>query len=185
MAKSSKNIKRVTDLADEGIDPLAFRWFTFQTRYRSEMDFTWEALETADHRVKQLRRHVAEWSPSIDDLGPAAKELDSQFREAVANDLDMPAAVRVVNDLDHSGDLSSGEKRSLLASWDQVLGLDLEREARAAWEPTEGIRRLVAERDAARASKDYARSDVLRDELQAMGLEVMDTAEGTRVRPRD
>ena len=116
--------------------------------------------------------------------GPAAKELDSQFREAVANDLDMPAAVRVVNDLDHSGDVPSGEKRSLLASWDHVLGLDLEREARAAWEPTEDIRRLVAERDAARASKDYARSDELRDELQAMGLEVMDTAEGTRVRPR-
>ena len=43
----------------------------------------------------------------------------------------------------------------------------------------------MAERDAARATKDYARSDELRDELQAMGLEVMDTAEGTRVRPRD
>src|SRR4026209_92920 len=159
MAKSAKNIKRVTDLADEGIDPLAFRWFTFQTRYRSEMDFTWEALETADNRVKQLRRHVAEWGPASDDLGPAAKELDSQFREAVANDLDMPAAVRVVNDLDHSGDVSSGAKRGLLSTGDRVLGLDLEREARAAWEPTEEIQRLMAERDAARATKDYARSD--------------------------
>jgi cysteinyl-tRNA synthetase len=90
-----------------------------------------------------------------------------------------------VNDLDHSGDVSSAEKRGLLATWDRVLGLDLEREARAAWEPTEDIRRLMAERDAARASKDYARSDELRDELQTMGLEVMDTAEGTKVRPRD
>jgi cysteinyl-tRNA synthetase len=185
MAKSAKNIKRVTDLAEQGIDPLAFRWFTFQTRYRSEMDFTWEALETADHRVKQLRRHVAEWDPPTDDLGPSAKELDSRFREAVANDLDMPAAVRAVNDLDHSAEVSSGEKRNLLATWDRVLGLDLEREAQAAWEPTEEIRRLVEERDAARASKDYTRSDELRDDLQAMGLEVMDTAEGTRVRPRD
>ena len=43
----------------------------------------------------------------------------------------------------------------------------------------------MAERDAARAAKDYARSDYLRDELQAMDLEVMDTPEGTRVRPRD
>ena len=172
MAKSAKNIKRVTDLADEGIDPLAFRWFTFQTRYRSEMDFTWDALETADHRVKQLRRHVADWGPATDDLGPAAKEFDSRFREAVANDLD------------HSGEVPPPEKRSLLASWDQVLGLDLERDARAAWEPTEEIRRLVAERDGARSAKDYARSDELRDELQAMDLEVMDTAEGTKVRPR-
>ncbi|MET1012558.1 MAG: cysteine--tRNA ligase [Actinomycetota bacterium] len=185
MAKSAKNIKRVTDLAEQGIDPLAFRWFTFQTRYRSEMDFTWEALETADHRVKQLRRHVAEWGEPVDDLGPAAEDFDTRFREAVANDLDMPAAVRVVNDLDHSADVSTGEKRRLLATWDRVLGLDLEREARAAWEPTEEVRKLMAERDTARASKDYARSDELRDELQAMDLEVMDTPEGTRVRPRD
>jgi cysteinyl-tRNA synthetase len=184
MAKSAKNIKRVTDLAEEGIDPLAFRWFTFQTRYRSEMDFTWDALETADHRVKQLRRHVAEWGPAADDLGTAAKEFDSRFREAVANDLDMPAAVRVVNDLDHTGEVPPPEKRSLLAAWDHVLGLDVEREARAAWEPTDEIRRLVAERDGARTAKDYARSDELRDELQAMDLEVMDTAEGTKVRPR-
>ncbi len=184
MAKSAKNIKRVTDLAGEGIDPLAFRWLTFQTRYRSEMDFTWGAMETADQRVKQLRRHLAEWGSASEELGPAAKELDSRFREAVATDLDMPAAVRAVNVLDHSPDIPPGEKRALLASWDMVLGLDLEREARAGWEPTAEIRALVDERDAARAGKDYARSDALRDRLQSMGLEVMDTPEGTRVRPR-
>jgi cysteinyl-tRNA synthetase len=80
--------------------------------------------------------------------------------------------------------VAPGEKRALLAAWDHVLGLDLEREAQAGWEPSEEMRRLVAERDAARETKDYARSDELRDELQAMDLEVMDTAEGTRVRPR-
>ncbi len=130
MAKSAKNIKRVTDLAEQGIDPLAFRWFTFQTRYRSEMDFTWEALETADHRVKQLRRHVAEWDPPADDLGPVAKELDSRFREAVANDLDMPAAVRVVNDLDHSSTSLPGRSEhssgrgtsSWVSTWSGRLG---------------------------------------------------------------
>jgi cysteinyl-tRNA synthetase len=185
MAKSAKNIKRVTDLAEQGIDPLAFRWFTFQTRYRSEMDFTWESLETSDQRVKQLRRHVAEWGPAAEELGAAAKELDSRFREAVSSDLDMPAAVRVVNDLDRSPDLSPAEKRTLLSSWDLVLGLDVEREARAGWEPTDEMRQLVADRDAARAAKDYERSDELRGRLQAMGLEVMDTAEGTKVRPRD
>ncbi|MGH2679019.1 MAG: cysteine--tRNA ligase [Actinomycetota bacterium] len=184
MAKSAKNIKRVTDLAEQGIDPLAFRWFTFQARYRSEMDFTWEAMETADQRVKQLRRHVAEWGEASSEVGPEAKDFDARFREAVASDLDMPTAIRVVNDLDRAADVPPGEKRALLRSWDRVLGLDLERDARAGWEPTEEVRRLIHERDAARETKDYARSDELRDELQAMGLEVMDTAEGTRVRPR-
>jgi cysteinyl-tRNA synthetase len=185
IAKSTGNVIRAPELVERGLDPLAFRWLTFQTRYRSEMDFTWEVMETADHRVKQLRRHMAGWGEPSADLGGAAKDFGARFLAALANDLDMPSAVRVVNDLDHSTDVSPGEKRALLASWDHVLGLDLEREARAVWEPTEEMRQLVAERDMARASKDYTRSDELRDELQALGVEVMDTAEGTRVRPRD
>ncbi len=185
IAKSTGNVIRAAELVERGLDPLAFRWLTFQTRYRSEMDFTWEVMETADQRVKQLRRHVAEWGKPSDPGSTAAEDFDARFREALANDVDMPSAVRAVNDLDHSSDVAPGEKRALLAAWDHVLGLDLEREARAGWEPTEEIKRLVSERDAARETKDYARSDELRDELQAMELEVMDTAEGTRVRPRD
>ena len=76
------------------------------------------------------------------------------------------------------------EKYGLLASWDRILWLDLERDAREGWEPTEEVLALVAERDAARAAKDFATSDAIRERLQAMGLEVMDSAEGTRVRPK-
>jgi cysteinyl-tRNA synthetase len=65
-----------------------------------------------------------------------------------------------------------------------VLGLDLERDAREAWEPSDEMRALIAERDAARAAKDFAKADEIRDRLQARGLEVMDTAEGTKIRPR-
>jgi cysteinyl-tRNA synthetase len=95
----------------------------------------------------------------------------------------MPAAVVVVNDLVRSPEVPDGEKYALLASWDRVLGLDIEREATTAWEPTDEMRALMVERDAARAAKDFAASDELRDRLAAMGLEVMDTAEGTTVRP--
>ena len=185
IAKSTGNVVRVEELVARGIDPLSFRWLTFQTRYRSEMDFSWDAMEDADRRVKQLRRHMAEWSPAATELDDAARAIDARFREAIADDLDLPTGVRVVNELDRSPDVKAGEKYALLASWDSVLGLDLEREARSAWEPSEEMHVLMAERDAARAAKDYAASDELRDRLAAMGLEVMDTAEGTRVRPRD
>jgi cysteinyl-tRNA synthetase len=184
IAKSTGNVIRAPELIERGLDPLAFRWLAFQTRYRSEMDFTWEAMGTADRRVRQLRRHVAEWGAAATELGSAAEDFDARFREAVANDLDMPTAVRVVNDLDRSPDVPPAEKRALLVAWDQVLGLDLEREAREGWEPSDEILALVRERDEARSGKDYARSDQLRDELESIGLEVMDTAEGTRVRPR-
>jgi cysteinyl-tRNA synthetase len=172
-------------LIEHGLDPLAFRWLTFQTRYRSEMDFAWEAMEDADRRVTQLRRRMAGWAPAAAELGEAAKGFDARFREALATDLDLPSAVVIVNELVGSTDVPDGEKYALLATWDHVLGLDLEREARSAWEPTDQMRALMAERDAARAAKDFATADEMRDRLDAMGLEVMDTAEGTRVRPRD
>jgi cysteinyl-tRNA synthetase len=183
IAKSTGNVVHVPEVVERGMDPLAFRWLTFQTRYRSEMDFAWESMEDADRRVKQLRRHVAEWGPP-GELGETGAQFDRRFRSAIAEDLDMPAAVKVVNELDRSASVPSGEKRALLGSWDAVLGLDLERDVKNAWEPTDEIRSLVAERDAARAAKHYAKSDELRDRLQAMGLEVMDAADGTKVRPR-
>jgi len=185
IAKSTGNVVRVEELRERGLDPLAFRLLTFQTRYRSEMDFTWNAMEDADRRVTQLRRHVASWAPASEGLGTVAQGFDARFRDAVASDLDLPAAVVVLNELDRSAEVPDGEKHRLLASWDAVLGLDLEREARSTWEPTAAMTELTGRRDAARAAKDYATADRLRDELAAMDLEVMDTPEGTRVRPHD
>ncbi|MGZ8571982.1 MAG: CysS/YqeB C-terminal domain-containing protein, partial [Actinomycetota bacterium] len=177
------NVVMVDELVERGIDPLSFRWLAFQTQYRSEMDFTWEAMETADQRVKQLRRHMVDWLPPAEALGDRAEGFRSRFRDAVSNDLHMPGAVALVNELDHSPEVPAGEKYALLAAWDAVLGLDLERDAAAGWAPSPSIEALVTERDAARAAKEYATSDRLRGELEALGLEVMDTAEGTKVRP--
>jgi cysteinyl-tRNA synthetase len=184
IAKSTGNVIRPSELVERGFDTLSFRWLCFQTQYRSEMDFSWEAMETADNRVKQLRRHMADWSPAADALGEAARGYDARFRASVSNDLHLPGAVAVVNELDRASDVPQGEKYALMASWDHVLGLDLERDAKAGWEPSDEVLELVARRDAAREAKDFGTSDRLRDELSAKGLEVMDTAEGTRVRPR-
>jgi cysteinyl-tRNA synthetase len=185
MAKSAKNIYRVTDLRDQGIDPLAYRLLCFGTQYRSEMDFSWEALEAQDRRLAQLRERMAEWAPAAEKLGAEAEAFDARFRDALADDLSMPSAVVVLNEAVKTSVVPDDEKYRLLAGWDAVLGLDLQRKAVAGWEPTEEMRAMMAERDAARAAKDYAASDRIRDELSAMGLEVMDTPEGTRVRPRD
>ncbi|MEX2275443.1 MAG: cysteine--tRNA ligase [Actinomycetota bacterium] len=184
MAKSTGNVTRVIDLADHGYDPLSFRYLTFQTRYRSEMDFTDDAMKAADGRVKQLRQRMQGWAAAerLGELVGVAADFDRRFREAVSEDLDMPHALVVLNEAVGSSEISDGEKHALLASWDTVLGLDLERLA-GDWFPTEEMRALMTERDAARASKDYTRADELRDRLTAMGLEVMDSPGGTEVRP--
>jgi cysteinyl-tRNA synthetase len=183
MAKSARNVYRVTDLAEQGVDPLAYRLLCFGTRYRSEMDFSWDALEGQHGRLVELRRRMADWAdaPRPAERSEAARALDARFRQALAEDLNLPQAVTVLNET-VTADLSPGERSDLLESWDRVLGLDLARDAREAWSPDREVLDLVAERDAARAAKDYATSDALRRRLQEMGLEVMDTPEGTKVR---
>jgi cysteinyl-tRNA synthetase len=185
MAKSAKNIHRVLDLAEAGIDPLAFRLLCFNTRYRSEMDFAWDALQGANERLHTLRQRMADWvsaeRPSA--RGPEAESFDRRFREAVANDLDLPAAIVVLNET-VSSHLPDGDRFALLSSWDAVLGLDLERLAREGDELPAHVRDLILRRDEARALKDYASSDALRAELIGLGYEVMDSADGTKVRRR-
>ena len=83
-----------------------------------------------------------------------------------------------------SGAVGGGEKYVLLTAWDSVLGLDLERTALEGWEPSDEMKDLVRKRDEARAVRDYLTSDAIRKQLIGMGLEVMDTQQGTRVRPR-
>ena len=185
IAKSTGNVILVRDLVERGFDPLSFRWLCFQTQYRSEMDFTWEAMATADQRVKQLRRRMAEWAPGASELDAAATAFDARFREALADDLAMPTAVVIVNELVSSNEVADGQKYALLASWDVVLGLDLERDATAGWEPTAEMRALDGRARRRPRREGLRHLGRIRDALAAMGLEVMDTAEGTKVRPRD
>ena len=187
MAKSQGNVIRVPDLAERDLDPLAYRLLCFGARYRSEMGFSWEALEGEQARLTRFRRRMQELADQGSDGGGAPSEagldLDRRFREAVGDDLDMPRALGVV-EAALDADVAPAEKRRLLRSWDQVLALDLDRLAEEGWEPTPEMRDLVRLRDEARAAKDFAKADDIRDRLTAMGLEVMDTPEGTKVRPR-
>jgi cysteinyl-tRNA synthetase len=187
ISKSAMNVVLVKELSEAGIDPLAFRLLCFGTRYRSEMDFDWAALEGANARLTTLRQRLVEWSTDASsaaqpsDLAP---EYDRRFRDAITDDLNMPEAVVVVNELVGAAGIPPGDKARLLLSWDAVLGLDLGRLVREAWEPTAEMRELIRRRDEARAAREFAEADRIRDELTAMGLEVMDTSNGTRVRPR-
>src|SRR5438874_2997461 len=115
MAKSAGNVYRVTDLAEQGVDPLAYRLLCFGTRYRTEMRFSWDALQGENGRLTTLRQRMAEWSEERppDEPTEAGAELDRRFRDAIASDLDMPAAMVVLNEAVGSGTLSGGEKFAL------------------------------------------------------------------------
>src|SRR5437588_8665305 len=186
IAKSAKTVVLVSDIEERGLDPLAFRLLCFGTRYRSEMDFSWEALEGAHARLRTLRQRMSDWKPESGFQDPAdggEEDIDRRFRQAVADDLDMPRALVVLSELERSS-IPDHSKYELIQTWDRVLGLDLDRGAREGFEVSTEVESLVPERDDARKERDFARSDEIRDRLTELGWERMDTPEGTKVRPR-
>jgi cysteinyl-tRNA synthetase len=178
MAKSAGNFLRVTELEEQGFDPLSFRYLVLQAKYRRRLDFGPDLLAGADRALRQLRERVAEWRKGAD--GPRA-DFEERFRAAIADDLDLPAAMALVAEVGRSG-LAPGAKASLLLGWDRVLGLDLDRGAahHESGQLPSGAGELLERREKARAAKDYATSDRLRSELAELGVIVTDSPGGQR-----
>jgi cysteinyl-tRNA synthetase len=183
MAKSAGNFFRISELEEQGFDPLAFRYLALQAKYRTKLDFSTEGLAGADRALRLLRERIADWSRAARAPGSEDAEVaryEARFRGALADDLDLPAAMALLAELIRSG-VAPEDKAWLLRSWDAVLGLDLDREPSDASLP-EGASSLIEARERARAAKDFATSDRLRGELAALGVAVTDTAEGQRWR---
>jgi cysteinyl-tRNA synthetase len=183
MAKSAGNFFRINELADKGFDPLAFRYLALQAKYRTKLNFSAEGLAGADRALHQLRGRLADWSGdrrAVDNGSREVAELEARFRDAIADDLNLPAVMALVAELTHSP-VAPRAKAQLLRGWDRVLGLDLDRQA-ASRDLPEGAAALLESREKARAVKDFAASDRLREELAAIGVTVTDTPEGQRWR---
>jgi len=179
MAKSAGNFFRITEVEQQGYDPLAFRYLTLQAKYRTKLSFSPAGLAGAERAVRQLRARVAEWRSGPD--GPRG-DFGERFRTSIADDLDLPAAMALVSELTRS-DLAPCAKASLLLDWDRVLGLDLGRAEGAgvpAAELPSAAADLLEQRARAREARDFATSDRMRDELAAMGVRVIDTREGQK-----
>ena len=185
MAKSAGNFFRIREIEDQGFDPLAFRYLALQAKYRTKLNFSADGLAGADRALRNLRDRLQEWSKAGDGAAGHPDEveaLEARFRSAIADDLDLPAAMALVSELTHAN-IAAGEKAALLRNWDGVLGLDLDRSVPTVELPA-GAAELLEARSRARDAKDFARGDQLRDELTAAGVIVTDTSEGQRWKVR-
>ncbi|MDE2795993.1 MAG: cysteine--tRNA ligase [Gemmatimonadota bacterium] len=200
MSKSLGNFHTVRELLDEGYDPAAIRWTLLSAHYRSELNFTRDGLDDATASVQRLvdfRRRVrdaGETPGGATELAPRAGEHLAAFGRALDRDLNVPRAlaalwtlVREVNTaLDAAGGgMARADREAVLdalAGMDAVLGvIDLAESSRkVADTDEERVQALVDAREQARATRDFATADRIRDELATEGIRLEDTAEGTR-----
>lgn len=186
MSKSKGEFLTVSLLEEKGYDPLCYRLFCLQSHYRKALTFSWENLDNARATYEKLIGRVAALGTegTVDEA--AAESYRAKFREALDNDLNTSLAVTALYDV-LKAETNDATKRALIASFDEVLGLELldhaaaqmEKEAAPAGEDSEEIEALIAQRAEAKAAKNWPEADRIRDELKARGIELVDTKEGT------
>jgi cysteinyl-tRNA synthetase len=194
MAKSTGNIARVGELLESGIEPRALRYALISVHYRASLNYTPDSLAAAAAAIDRLDALVAalaayrEQRPDDQDLPSVLEAARTAFDAALDDDLNISAAlgalfdlVREVNRRLDARTLSTADAGTVTA-WlrdlDAVLAILPDEEN----ELEDELRRLLEERLAARAGKDWAASDRLRDELMSRGIAVEDTRDGQRWR---
>ena len=184
MAKSTGNVVLVSDVVERGHDPLALRLAFLGMRYRQQANLTWASIEAAGTTLARWRRSVAQWAEAPSK--PMCADVSTGVLEAFDDDLDTPRALQLLRTLEKDPDIPPGSKFETFAWADRLLGLDLVRDVgrpQPVAELPAGAQELLDARAAARADKDFAASDRLRDELAALGVAVRDTPAGQEWSP--
>jgi cysteinyl-tRNA synthetase len=194
MSKRLGNIATLRDLLDAGHDPLAIRFFLLaNAHYRSKLRMDGDAIRAAGEQVRRLRdfsERVDRFAVGREDAALVASLAATRaaYRAALDDDLNLPQgvgflfdAVRESNaaiDREEAGPAAKAAMRALLDDADSHL--DVLRGGEVELE--EEVERLIAEREAARAGRDFARADAIREELRAQGILLEDAKEGIRWR---
>ena len=184
MSKRLKNFATVRDLLAEGFTPRALRYALLTgAHYRSPLAFSEELLKAADSAVKRLDEFAVRLGSVAD--AETTPEIRARWDDALRDDLNLPAAagqlfefIKTFNVRLESGKATPDERAGAMAMLrhaNRILDVIEFPEAVDA-----EVERLIAERQAARDRRDFARSDEIRQQLLRTGIQLDDTKEGTR-----
>lgn len=187
MSKSLQNFYTIDDLIEKGVDPLAFRLLVLQSHYRKPTNFSLDNAEAAHNRlthwrnIAALRHQTHEGIEDNHEMDPSPAAIGA-IKEALADDLNTPEALRIIDETFSYIESHSIEKVNhhtlveLLEAIDELLGLQL---LETTPDITDEQKQLIIERERARDAKDWGKSDDLRDKLLGNGIVVRDTPAGT------
>lgn len=183
MAKSTGNFLTLETVAENGHDPVVYRYFCLNGHYRSPLRFTWEALASAGKAFERLRQHVLTLRESANDAEPNEQYMQ-EFTRAVGDDMNMPRALAAMWGVIRDDGVDPAGTYATLLKMDNVLGLGI-----ATMQPhqeniPEEILVMAEARTQARKNRDFQTADRLRDEISAKGYVLEDNPDGTVVRKK-
>lgn len=168
MAKSEGTSYLMSDIIDQGFDPLALRYFFLQAHYRSKQNFTWDALTASQTALRKLKNTIQ----AFPDSGTISESYQTLFKEMINDDLNTAGALASVWELLKNPDVSDADKKATILDFDRVLGLDLNKQESVT--VPDAVVKLLAKRADARANKDFVQSDEIRNEIESLGFTVKD-----------
>jgi cysteinyl-tRNA synthetase len=177
MGKSNKNIFTLADVEERGFSPLALRYFYMTAHYRTQVNFTWGALESASNALRRLYTVIEGYK----DSGESQVDPDfmASFMTAVNDDLNMPKALAIVWDL-LKDEVPEGVKLATLQKFDEVLGLDLD--SHIGLEIPQKVLDLATMREEYRKASIWDKADQLRKEIETYGYFVDDASAGFKIK---
>lgn len=178
MSKSNGAILTVSVLEEKGYDPLAFRFMCINSHYRKQLLFTYEALTQASEQLKKLRNKIELLTDNGDLIKDSYDKYRKLFIDEISNDLNTANGLTVLYSLLKDNEVNDHTKLALVKDFDKVLGLDLIKEKSEAVQHDYIINK-IEERKIAKLNKDYALADDIRNELLKLGVQLIDTKEGT------
>lgn len=178
MSKSKGEFLTVSLLESKGYNPLVYRMFCLQSHYRKPLTFSYESLDNTAKAYDKLTKRISALKDDGEVDAQKADELDKKFREALDNDLNTSLGLTAVYDV-LKADTNDTTKKYVIEKFDEVLGLDLTKaETENGGDLDTEIEQLIAERQQARADRDWATADKIRDDLLARNIKLIDTPQG-------
>ncbi|MCK9554218.1 cysteine--tRNA ligase [bacterium] len=183
MSKSAGEFTTLKTLTDKGFDPLDFRYLCLGAHYRTQLAFSYEALESARNGLKNLRRKLAELDgmPVAGSDNRKKENYRQKFLSLINDDLNIPQALALLWDLIRDETVSPEDRLKLVCEFDEVLGLGIRDNLAKRPNVPEDVHLLLDKRMKARANKDWKESDRLREEVFKKGFKVEDTPGGQKV----
>lgn len=180
MSKATQNVVLVEDLVNLGYDPLSLRLVFLENRYRQQLDLTYNSIQAADKTLQRWYRLIQQWRSKSDEV--VDKSWIAKIQSFMEHDLDSVNAILTLREVEKSDSINTATKFYTFTTAEQWLGLSFDKHfAAVQHEFSDEINQLAELRIKARAAKDWAASDRIRDELKALGVLVTDTSSGQEI----